>query len=221
MQIKYSTTVWIWVIYFLGKRRMTLAAEQKEIYDEATDFLSENADLEGQIEGETNEAQAPKEESSEFALKMINSVKAMNSGEMSHYEMVNSFSLADELKCLFMFIQALPHRPIVPMYPEAPFLFFKGVSLPRSFDLTEEMAHDVETFMKGKNSEYFNELHLHDLESYYLDAYESAVRIYNDMVEKTRASYLANVKQAKSQVIEISAAGVCGLVVVLALVGLS
>mgnify|MGYP001272169118 FL=1 len=163
----------------------------------------------------------PREESSEFALKMINSVKAMNNGEMSHYEMVNSFSLADELKCLFMFIQALPHRPIVPMYPEAPFLFFKGVLLPRSFDLTEETTHDIETFMKGKNSEYFKDLHLHDLEAYYLDAYESAVRIYNDMVEKTRFSYLANVKQAKSQVIEISAALVCGLVVILALVGLS
>jgi len=162
-----------------------------------------------------------REESSEFALKMINSVKAMNNGELSHYEMVNSFSLADELKCLFMFIQALPHRPIVPMYPEAPFLFFKGVLLPRSFDLTEEMTHDIETFMKGKNSEYFKDLHLHDLEAHYLDAYESAVRIYNDMVEKTRMSYLANVKQAKSQVIEISAAIVCGLVVILALFGLS
>jgi len=162
-----------------------------------------------------------REESSEFALKMINSVKAMNNGELSHYEMVNSFSLADELKCLFMFIQALPHRPIVPMYPEAPFLFFKGVLLPRSFDLTEEMTHDIETFMKGKNSEYFKDLHLHDLEAYYLDAYESAVRIYNDMVEKTRLSYLANVKQAKSQVIEISAAIVCGLVVIMALFGLS
>ena len=160
-------------------------------------------------------------ESSEFALKMINSVKAMNTGELSHYEMVNSFSLADELKCLFMFIQALPHRPIVPMYPETPFLFFKGVILPRSFDLTEEMANDVETFLKGKNSEYFTDLHLHDLEAYYLDAYESAVRIYNDMVEKTRASYISNVKQAKSQVIEISAAIICGLVVILALVGLS
>ena len=163
----------------------------------------------------------PDEESSQFALKMINSVKGMNSGELSHYEMVNSFSLTDELKCLFMFIQALPHRPIVPMYPETPFLFFKGVTLPRSFDLTEEMARDVETFMKGNNSDYFKDLHLHDLESYYLDAYESAIRIYNDMVEKTRASYLSNVKQAKSQVIEISAAIVCGLVVVLALVGLS
>ena len=163
----------------------------------------------------------PLQESSEFALKMINSVKEMNSGQLSHYEMVNAFSLVDELKCLFMFIQALPHRPIVPMYPETPFLFFKGVTLPRSFDLTEEMARDVETFMKGNNSDYFNDLHLHDLESYYLDAYESAIRIYNDMVEKTRSSYLSNVKQAKSQVIEISAAIVCGLVVVLALVGLS
>jgi hypothetical protein len=163
----------------------------------------------------------PLQESSEFALKMINSVKEMNSGQLSHYEMVNAFSLVDELKCLFMFIQALPHRPIVPMYPETPFLFFKGVTLPRSFDLTEEMARDVETFMKGNNSDYFKDLHLHDLEAYYLDAYESAIRIYNDMVEKTRASYLSNVKQAKSQVIEISAAIVCGLVVVLALVGLS
>jgi len=163
----------------------------------------------------------PLQESSEFALKMVNSVKEMNSGQLSHYELVNSFSLTDELKCLFMFIQALPHRQIVPMYPETPFLFFKGVTLPRSFDLTEEMARDVATFMKGNNSDYFQDLHLHDLESYYLDAYESAIRIYNDMVEKTRASYLSNVKQAKSQVIEISAAIVCGLVVVLALVGLS
>ena len=169
----------------------------------------------------SEENEQPKEESSEFALKMINSVKAMNNDEITHYEMVNNFTLADEQKCLFMFIKALPHRPIVPMYPETPFLFFKGVALPRSFDLTEETASDIETFMKGKNSEYFSDLHLHDLDPYYLDAYESAVRIYNDMVEKIRASYVANVKQAKSQVIELSAAIICGLVVVLALFGLS
>jgi hypothetical protein len=75
--------------------------------------------------------------------------------------------------------------------------------------------------MKGNNGEYLNDIHLHSLEPYYLDAYESAVRIYNDMAEKTRNSYLANVKQAKSQVIEVSAATVCALVVILALVGLS
>ena len=159
--------------------------------------------------------------SSEFALKMINAVKSMNNDEISHYEMVNSFTIADEMKCLFMFIKALPYSPIVPMYPETPFLFFKGVLFPRSYDLTEEIAMDIETFMKGRNSEYFKDLHLHDLDPYYLDAYESAVRIYNDMVEKTRTSYLSNVKQAKSQVIEISAALVCVMVVVLALVGMS
>jgi len=160
-------------------------------------------------------------ESSEFALKMINAVKSMNMDEISHYEMVNYFSLADELKCLFMFIKALPYNPIVPMYPETPFLFFKGVVVPRSFDLTEEIAMDIGTYMVGKNSEYFKDLHLHDLDPYYLDAYESAVRIYNDMVEKTRTSYLSNVKQAKSQVVEISAAIVCALVVVMALIGIS
>jgi hypothetical protein len=196
---------------------MNSAADDKRLNAEKTeDPLNPNN---GHETSEENEI--PTEESSEFALKMINSIKAMNNGEISHYEMVSSFSLTDELKCLFMFIQALPHRPILPMYPETPFLFFKGVRLPRSYDLTEEMARDVETFMKGNNSDYFKDLHLHGLEAYYLDAYESAIRIYNDMVEKTRASYLSNVKQAKSQVIEISAAIVCGLVVVLALVGLS
>lgn len=176
---------------------------------------------------ESSEAVADEEtgfdrlESSEFALRMINAVKSMNMDEISYYEMVNSFSLADELKCLFMFIKALPYNPIVPMYPETPFLFFKGVVVPRSFDLTEEIAMDIGTYMVGKNSEYFKDLHLHDLDPYYLDAYESAVRIYNDMVEKTRTSYLSNVKQAKSQVVEISAAIVCALVVVMALIGIS
>jgi|TARA_B100001093_G_scaffold142655_1_gene135114 hypothetical protein len=197
---------------------MNAAAEDSKL-EELDSNLSEQDDLEN---AEIQEDETSKlVESSEFALKMINAVKSMNIDEITHYEMVNSFTLADELKCLFMFIKALPYSPIVPMYPEAPFLFFKGVPLPRSFDLSEEIASDIETFMKGKNSDYFNELHLHDLDPYYLDAYESAVRIYNDMVEKTRGSYLSNVKQAKSQVVEISAALVCGFVVILALIGIS
>ena len=197
---------------------MNAAAEQSKL-EELDSNLSEHDGLENAEIQEDESSNSV--ESSEFALKMINAVKSMNIDEISHYEMVNSFTLADELKCLFMFIKALPYSPIVPMYPEAPFLFFKGVPLTRSFDLSEEIASDIETFMKGKNSDYFNELHLHDLDPYYLDAYESAVRIYNDMVEKTRGSYLSNVKQAKSQVVEISAALVCGFVVILALIGIS
>ena len=197
---------------------MNAAAEDSKP-EELDSNLSEQDDREN---AEIQEDKTPDfAESSEFALKMINAVKSMNLEEITHYEMVNSFALANELKCLFMFIKALPYSPIIPMYPEAPFLFFKGVPLPRSFDLSEEMADDIETFMKGQNSDYFDELHLHDLDPYYLDAYESAVRIYNDMVEKTHVSYLSNVKQAKSQVVEISAALVCGFVVIFALIGIS
>ena len=197
---------------------MNVAAEDSKP-EELDSNLSEQDDREN---AEIQEDKTPDfAESSEFALKMINAVKSMNLEEITHYEMVNSFALANELKCLFMFIKALPYSPIIPMYPETPFLFFKGVPLPRSFDLSEEMANDIETFMKGQNSDYFDELHLHDLDPYYLDAYESAVRIYNDMVEKTHVSYLSNVKQAKSQVVEISAALVCGFVVIFALIGLS
>ena len=196
---------------------MTAADEGEESFKEDIDDL----DVDDNELADEEEIDTTQEESSEFALKMINSVKAMNSEQISHYEMVNAFTLADELKCLFLFIKSLPHSPILPMYPETPFLFFKGVVLPKSFNLTEDMATDIETFMKGKNSEYFNELHLHDLTPYYLDAYESAVRIYNDMVDKARISYMSSVKQAKSQVIEISAAIVCGFVIILALMSMT
>ena len=160
-------------------------------------------------------------ESSEFALKMINAVKSMNVGEITHHEMVNSFSVADELKCLYLFVKALPYNPIAKIYPEVPFLFFKGVPTPQAFDLSEDMATDIETFMKGQNSEYYADLRLHDLEQPYLDAYESGIRIYNDMVEKTRDSYHVSVKLAKSQVMEVSAVFVCLVVIFLTILGLS
>ena len=160
-------------------------------------------------------------ESSEFALKMINAVKSMNVGEITHHEMVNSFSMADELKCLYLFIKALPYNPIAKIYPEVPFLFFKGVPAPQAFDLSEDMATDIETFMKGQNSEYYADLRLHDLEQPYLDAYESGIRIYNDMVEKTRDSYHVSVKLAKSQVMEVSAVFVCLVVIFLVILGLN
>ena len=121
--------------------------------------------------------------SSEFALKLVNALKSLNNEEITHYEMVNLFTSPEELRCLFLFIRALPYNPIVKIYPEAPFLFFKGITVPKSFDLSEEMVRDIETFMKGQNSEYYSDL-CHDLEQTFIDAYESAIRIYNDMVEK-------------------------------------
>ena len=159
--------------------------------------------------------------SDDFAFKLVNAVKSMNQGEISYYELVNSFSLADELKCLYLFVKALPYDPIIPIYPETPFLFFKGVPVPRAFDLSDERARDIENFMKGQNGEYYTDLRLHDLDSNYLDAYESAIRIYNDLLDKTRRSYQENVKLAKSQVMEVSAVLVCIFVIIITLIGIS
>ena len=170
---------------------------------------------------EVSNAEEISHEKSEFALKLVNAVKEMNSGALSYHEMINSFVLADELKCLFLFIKALPYNPISRIYPETPFLVFKGVIKPKMFDLSEETARDIENYMKGQNSEYYSDLRLHDLDQYYLDAYESAVRIYNDMAEKTRNSYHAAVKQAKSQVVEISAVFVCLFIIAIVIFGIS
>jgi len=159
--------------------------------------------------------------SDDLAFKLVNAIKSMNQGEISYYELVNSFSLADEHKCLYLYVKALPYDPIIPIYPETPFLFFKGVPVPRAFDLSEEQARDIENFMKGQNSEYYTDLRLHDLDSNYLDAYESAIRIYNDLLDKTRRSYQENVKLAKSQVMEVSAVLVCLFVIVITLIGIS
>ena len=184
----------------------------------------ENATDDKKSRGSNDEAldeQENSKASSEFAIKLVNSVKSLNNEEITHYELVNLFNSVEELRCLFLFIRALPYNPIAKIYPEVPFLFFKGVMVPQSFDLSEEMALDIETFMKGQNSEYYTDLRLHDLEQPYLDAYESAIRIYNDMVEKTRDSYHASVKLAKTQVFEISAVFVCLFVLLLTVIGIS
>ena len=184
--------------------------------------ISEIADNNNAASDEVEEQEEPNSKaSSEFALKLVNAVKSLNNDEITHYEMVNLFNTAEELRCLYLFIRALPYNPIVKIYPEDPFLFFKGITVPRSFDLSEEIARDIETFMKGQNSEYYSDLRLHDLEQPFIDAYENAIRIYNDMVEKTRDSYHASVKLAKSQVFEISAVFICLFVLILTLVGIS
>ena len=173
------------------------------------------------LEVEENSDAALNRQSSEIALKLVNAVKSMNNGEMTHYELVNSFNSSNELKCLFLLVRALPYNPIAKIYPETPFLFFKGVSVPAAFDLSEQTATDIETFMKGQNSEIYSDLRLHDLEQPYLDAYESAIRIYNDMVEKSRDTYHASVKLAKSQVMEVSAVFVCLFIILLTIIGVS
>ena len=189
--------------------------------------MAEELEADAQVSEVANQLEATSDEPtstvepSEFAFRLVNVVKAMNSGEISYHEVATSFSLADELKCLYLFIKALPYDPIAPIYPETPFLFFKGVPLPRAFDISEETARDIASFMRSQNSQYYDDLHLHDLSQYHLDAYETAIRVYNDTLEKTRRSYHENVKLAKSQVFEVSAVLACIFVIFIVLIGIS
>ena len=95
----------------------------QDIFD-VEEITSEGSNL----EVEENSDAALNRESSEIALKLVNAVKSMNNGEITHYELVNSFNSSNELKCLFLLIRALPYNPIAKIYPETPFLFFNAIS---------------------------------------------------------------------------------------------
>ena len=190
-----------------------------EAVDKDTDDASEL--VSGDDTGQINDEDARLIESdTEFGIKLVNSVKAMNLGEISYHEMVSNFTLADDLKCLYLFLKAAPYSPIAPIYPQEPFFLFKGVKVPTAFDLSESEAVTITTYMESEHPEYFHELRLHDLDQYHIDAYERAIRIYNDMVDKTRSSYHSQVKEARSQIIEISAVIICLLIILVVMVGL-
>jgi len=190
-----------------------------EAVDKDTDDASEL--VSGDDTGQVNDEDARHIESdTEFGIKLVNSVKAMNLGEISYHEMVSNFTLPDDLKCLYLFLKAAPYSPIVPIYPQEPFFLFKGVKVPGAFDLSESEAVTITTYMESEHPEYFHELRLHDLDQYHIDAYERAIRIYNDMVDKTRSSYHSQVKEARSQIIEISAVIICLSIILVVMVGL-
>src|SRR5210317_307395 len=92
--------------------QMTNKGDAEKVPDELN-VLYENTDVsddfnvEGIVFDET-----------EFAFKLINSVKALNCKEISHKDLVERFATTDELKCLFLFIQSLPYQPIKSIYPE-------------------------------------------------------------------------------------------------------
>jgi hypothetical protein len=121
---------------------MNLSAENP-IEEEIKNSIDVFDDKATSRENEDEQGSSVSEVSSEFALKLVNAVKSMNNDEITHYEMVSLFNSPDELQCLFLFIRALPYNPIAKIYPEEPFLFFKGVPAPQAFDLSEEMAHDI------------------------------------------------------------------------------
>ena len=151
----------------------------------------------------------------DFAIQLVETLISLNNDEISSYEAINRFTTKAELSCLIIFARSIPLSPIAAVYPENAFLIFKGVAVPKSVNLTQESLTEIEERIMASNDISNDNLHLLDLPPEMLNAFEIAVTIYNGKAEKIRTSYLAAVKNAKSQVMEVSAAVVCVSIIII------
>ena len=68
----------------------------ESIVEEPVENITEDK-TSGGSNSETLDEQETSKASSEFAIKLVNSVKSLNNEEITHYELVNLFNSAEEL----------------------------------------------------------------------------------------------------------------------------
>jgi hypothetical protein len=156
----------------------------------------------------------------DFALRLVDTLVGLNEQIISNYELTNTFFTKEEVHCFGFFARSVPLNPLKAIYPENSFLIFKGVAVPKSVNLTPSNLANIEQIVKTSESSGVEIFQLSDLAPDMLNAYQMANQIYNDKLGKVSATYMSNVKNAKAQVVEISAAVVCGLVIILVLASL-
>jgi hypothetical protein len=166
-----------------------------------------------------SEAEQQKFES-DFAIKMVDTLVSFNDQQISLHELPNRFFTKDELACFGLFAKSVPINPLPAIYPENGFLLFRGVPVPKALNLTSINLEEIQNALQTSNSIDLNNLHLSDFAPDMINAYQMGTQIYNDRLDKVRASYFVNVKNAKTQVVEVSAAVVCGFVIILTLASL-
>ena len=183
------------------------------------DDATSEADDPSEDYGEISERDQQKTET-DFALKLVDTLVGLNEQIISNYELTNTFFTTEEVHCFGFFARAVPLNPLKAIYPENSFLIFKGVAVPKSVNLTPSSLAEIEQVVKSSESSGVEMFQLSDLAPDMLNAYQMANQIYNDKLGKVSATYMSNVKNAKAQVIEISAAVVCGFVIILVLASL-
>lgn len=201
--------------------------------EENNDVEANVADLESPLlDGSNSEAADPDEDlvenserdqqklETDFALKLVDTLVGLNEQVISNYELTNTFFTKEEVHCFGFFARSVPLNPLPAIYPENGFLIFKGVAVPKSVNLASSTLAEIEKIVQASESPDVEILHLSDLAPDMLNAYEMANQIYNDKLGKVAATYMSNVKNAKAQVVEISAAVVCGFVILLTLASL-
>ena len=181
-----------------------LEPETEQVVDQP-----ENEKTNDEIEAESHKLEA------DFALLLVDTLINFNNEDFSSFEIPNRFTGREEMSCFALFAQAAPINPIPESYPENGFLFFKGVSVPKSANLTLTGLDEIDRVLRSNYSISFVDLNLADLDPVMINSYQMAAKIYNDRVDKMRVSYLTNVKNAKAQVVEVSVAALCGFAVIL------
>ena len=180
-----------------------------------------SSDAEESVEdAEDNSEKDQQRSEADFALKLVETLIGLNDQVISNYELSNRFFTIEELICFGFFAKSVPLNPLSAIYPENGFLLFKGVPVPKSVNLTSSNLAEIERTVQSSGSTGTQINQLSDLAPDMLNAYQMATQIYNDRLSKIAATYMANVKNAKTQVIEVSAAVVCGFVIILTLASL-
>ena len=152
--------------------------------NQPVDGLEDADPVEGEVEIRSEQEQQKFE--SDFAIKMVDTLVAINEQQISSYELPNRFFTTDELNCFGFFSNSVPINPLPAVYPENGFLLFRGVPVPKSVNLTSASLEEIEHIIKSSISEDAQRQQLSDLGSDMINAYQIATQIYNDRVEKIR-----------------------------------
>ena len=96
-----------------------------EEVEQPLDAVSEDPVAGGEVETRSEQEQQKFE--SDFAIKMVDTLVAINEQQISSYELPNRFFTTDELNCFGYFSNSVPVNPLPAIYPENGFLLFRGV----------------------------------------------------------------------------------------------
>ena len=100
-----------------------------EDVEQPLDAAPEEVVVDGEVEIRSEQEQQKFE--SDFAIKMVDTLVAINEQQISIYELPNRFFTADELNCFGFFSNSVPVNPLPAVYPENGFLIFRGVPVPK------------------------------------------------------------------------------------------
>ena len=93
--------------------------------EQSLDAAADDAVTENEINVRSEQEQQKFE--SDFAIKMVETLVAINEKQISIYELPNRFFTTDELNYFGFFSNSVPVNPLPAVYPENGFLLFRGV----------------------------------------------------------------------------------------------